>query len=72
MHNLSDWISGTVMGGCVGRSRMDGQGSARGSTRSKKRGEGFKQEKVVAFLRNWGSVTTARRAPNLSRLFEMN
>ncbi|XP_047206736.1 ubiquitin domain-containing protein 1a isoform X1 [Girardinichthys multiradiatus] len=38
MHNLSDWISGTVMGGCVGRSRMDGQGSAHGSTRSKKRG----------------------------------
>lgn len=26
------------MGGCVGRSRMDGQGSARNSTRSKKRG----------------------------------
>ncbi|XP_005743936.1 ubiquitin domain-containing protein 1a isoform X1 [Pundamilia nyererei] len=38
MHNLADWISGTVMGGCVGRSRMDGQGSARNSTRSKKRG----------------------------------
>ncbi|XP_010781017.1 ubiquitin domain-containing protein 1 [Notothenia coriiceps] len=38
MHNLADWISGTVMGGCVGRSRMDGQGSARSSTRSKKRG----------------------------------
>lgn len=29
---------GTVMGGCVGRSRMDAQGSARSSTRSKKRG----------------------------------
>ncbi|XP_028459504.1 ubiquitin domain-containing protein 1a isoform X1 [Perca flavescens] len=40
MHNLADWISGTVMGGCVGRSRMDGQGSARSSTRTKKRGEG--------------------------------
>ncbi|XP_033469989.2 ubiquitin domain-containing protein 1a isoform X1 [Epinephelus lanceolatus] len=38
MHNLADWISGTVMGGCVGRSRMDGQGSARSSTRIKKRG----------------------------------
>ncbi|KAI4812257.1 hypothetical protein KUCAC02_023659 [Chaenocephalus aceratus] len=38
MHNLADWISGTVMGGCVGRNRMDGQGSARSSTRSKKRG----------------------------------
>ncbi|GLD60268.1 ubiquitin domain-containing protein 1-like isoform X1 [Lates japonicus] len=38
MHNLADWISGTVMGGCVGRSRTDGQGSARSSTRSKKRG----------------------------------
>uniref|UniRef100_A0A1A7XZX3 Ubiquitin domain containing 1a n=1 Tax=Iconisemion striatum TaxID=60296 RepID=A0A1A7XZX3_9TELE len=37
MHNLADWISGTVMGGCVGRSRLDGQGSARSST-SKKRG----------------------------------
>ena len=32
------WGAGTVMGGCVGRSRMDGQGSARSSTRSKKRG----------------------------------
>ncbi|TKS85556.1 Ubiquitin domain-containing protein 1 [Collichthys lucidus] len=28
------------MGGCVGRSRMDGQGSAPSSTRSKKRGAG--------------------------------
>lgn len=37
------WLSlvcnvGTVMGGCVGRSGMDAQGSARSSTRSKKRG----------------------------------
>ncbi|KAM3862952.1 ubiquitin domain-containing protein 1-like [Diretmus argenteus] len=38
MHNLADWISGTVMGGCVGRSQVDGQGSDRGSARSKKRG----------------------------------
>lgn len=32
------WNEGTVMGGCVGRSRMDGRGSAQSSTRSKKRG----------------------------------
>nr|XP_057914459.1 ubiquitin domain-containing protein 1-like isoform X1 [Doryrhamphus excisus] len=39
MHHLADWVSGTVMGGCVGRrSRTDGQGSTRSLTRSKKRG----------------------------------
>lgn len=34
MHNLADWISGSVMGGCVGRSGTD----ARSPTRNKKRG----------------------------------
>ncbi|KAM9803907.1 ubiquitin domain-containing protein 1a [Neosynchiropus ocellatus] len=39
MHHFADWISGTVMGGCVGRqSRTEGQGSVRTLTRTKKRG----------------------------------
>ncbi|XP_034040066.1 ubiquitin domain-containing protein 1a [Thalassophryne amazonica] len=38
MHHLADWISGAVMGGCVGRSRTDGPGRTRTSARSKKRG----------------------------------
>ncbi|KAM6956156.1 ubiquitin domain-containing protein 1a [Aplochiton taeniatus] len=38
MHNLTDWISGTVMGGCVGRNRMDGQGNGPSSARTRKRG----------------------------------
>lgn len=52
----TDWRSvslvcnvGTVMGGCVGRSRMDAQGSARSSTRSKKRG-GKRLNHIVQYV----------------------
>uniref|UniRef100_A0A4W5K7E1 Ubiquitin domain containing 1 n=1 Tax=Hucho hucho TaxID=62062 RepID=A0A4W5K7E1_9TELE len=38
MLNLTNWISETVMGGCVGRDQLDGPGLARNSTWSKKRG----------------------------------
>ena len=32
------WDLGSVVGGCVGRNRVDGQGTTRDITRSKKRG----------------------------------
>ncbi|XP_067091755.1 ubiquitin domain-containing protein 1-like [Osmerus mordax] len=39
MHNIAEWISGSVMGGCVGRNRMDGQGgTAQNTARTRKRG----------------------------------
>ncbi|XP_035656404.1 ubiquitin domain-containing protein 1-like isoform X1 [Oncorhynchus keta] len=38
MLSLTNWISETVMGGCVGRDQLDGPGPARTSTWSKKRG----------------------------------
>ncbi|CAL8366389.1 ubiquitin domain-containing protein 1a isoform X1 [Gadus morhua] len=38
MHNIADWISGTVMGGCVGRNQMDGRGTTGSATRNKKSG----------------------------------
>ncbi|XP_028324698.1 ubiquitin domain-containing protein 1a isoform X1 [Gouania willdenowi] len=36
MHNLADWITGSVMGGCVSR-RRNRPGSVQSSTRTKKR-----------------------------------
>lgn len=49
---------GTVMGGCVGRSRMDAQGSARSSTRSKKRG-GKRLFLPVSMGLYWETISSA-------------